>query len=145
MYVMDHFSFKNSMLFCIVTFSTNLTRLNCKREEEYFYILCCTVRVRTEMLHLLANHFLCFIFHAVCFKYLVPLHKSLTSRGLALRLWSLKLLNKWQVTRILLIDTFQRSFVLIAVIFQKLITEHSVCSVLSKTGSLMCTGYIVHS
>jgi len=48
MHFMDHFAFKNSMLFCIVNFSTNLTSLNCRREEEYFYILCCTVHVRTE-------------------------------------------------------------------------------------------------
>jgi len=48
MYFMDHFAFKKSMLVCIVTFSTNLTSLNCKREEEYFYIVCCTVRIRTE-------------------------------------------------------------------------------------------------
>jgi len=48
MYFVDHFAFKNSILFCIVTFSTNLTSLNCKREEEYFYVLCCTVHVSTE-------------------------------------------------------------------------------------------------
>jgi len=70
MYFMDHFAFKKSMLFCIVTFCTNLTSLNCKREEEYSCIVRCTVHVRTEMLHLLANHFLCFLFHAVLFQVL---------------------------------------------------------------------------
>ena len=48
MYFMDHFAFKKSMLFCIETLSTNLTRSNCEREDEYFYIVCCTAHVSTE-------------------------------------------------------------------------------------------------
>jgi hypothetical protein len=146
MYFMDHFAFKKSMLFCIVIYSTNLTRLNRKREEEYFYIVCCTVHVRTEMLHLLADHFLCFLFHAVLFQVLSSLAQKPHFTGSCFEIIQSKsLLNKWQVTQILLIDNFQRNFVPIGVIFQKVFTEHSVCSVLCKTGSLMFTGYIMQS
>ena len=117
MYFVGHFAFKKSVLFCIVTLNTNLTSLNCKREKGIF-ILCCTVHVRAEYATSFGESL--FVLSVPCC-YISSTQFPCTKASLhRVLLWDYSV-KKWQVTRILLIDTFQRSFVLIAVIFQKLI------------------------